>query len=803
MPTSRHLALLGVLLASLVAGRAAALTISWLAPASGSFGTPGNWSGAQVPDSDDAALFAVDGTYTVSFAAPVTNQQATVRDGDVTFALGGSTYTLTTTAGLAVGDTGGLDATLRIADGQVSSLRASAGSAAASIGVLDVGAGGLLSISGFDSRLTVGGAGLGTLALHDGGDAIVTGPSGAPGRLLLGEFVTGGGTVTVTGPGSTLQADEFQLWNGSMTISAGGSATTGLSLLSVYTALPHLVTVTGVGSSWSTGQLIVNSPGLVSVENGGALVTTSSAIGTNGAIEVSGIGSSWTTSGSVTVDGGRFSIEDAGQATAQTLSIGPGATPSTVIGGSLGVQSLGVGGSLQVGAAGQVTVSGALQQGGSLAVAGGSLSASSLTQGAGTLSVTGGSVDADTLTLSGGTLTVGTGGTLSGDALAWGAGTLDLQGGTASFPVISIPPARSVSARGVLDGDVLLPLGSTLAATGPLSVGDPSSFTGVTLQGTLAAGANAITLQHAGFARLGPLTTLTGGSLIAPNGLALDVGSAISGSGAVNARIASAFGSTIDATGSLALGDLNALDGYFSDGVLDTNRFAVTLNDRNAAVLGSLTRLGDEIGPGTLGAPNGLLLNPGKNIEGYGLVTADLLTNGFVLGEGPLPPQGIELSGDVTGAGDFGGNITFSGTYSPGNSPAEVDFEDFALGASAILEIQLGGTRAGRDFDLLVASGMALLDGTLEVALIDGFEPAPGDTFEFLRASEIAGRFERAVLPRFGDGLTLELVPGPAAYLLRVTPVPEPGGVGLFGLGLGGLLALRRVAARRASVRAQ
>jgi T5SS/PEP-CTERM-associated repeat protein len=805
MPDSRCLAtLVASLLCSVAAGRAAALTISWAAPASGSFSTPGNWSGVQVPGTGDAALFAVDGTYTVTFAAPVTNQQATVRDGDVTFSLGGFTYTLTTTGGLAVGDTAAIDATLRLANGQVAASRASLGSAAGSTGTVDVGAGGLLSISGFDSRLTVGSAGLGTLALHDGGDASVSGAGGAPGRLIIGEFVTGGGTVTVSGPGSTLQADVLQLWNGSLAISAGGSVTTSDSFLGQYSALPHLVTVTGTGSSWSAGDLDVDSPGLVSVEAGAALTATSVSITPNGRITVSGPGSSWTTSGAVDASGGSFGLSDGAVATAQSVTVGAAATPSTITGASLAAQSASVGGSLQIGAGGDFDVVGQLLVQGTLSVSGGSLTAGSVVHGlGGALGIENGSADVGSLTLSGGTLTLGTGGTLSGDALSWGAGSLDLQGGTASFPVISLPQGRTVSARGALDGDVFLPLGSTLAASGPLSVGDASSFTGVTLQGTLAAGANAVTLEHAGFARLGPLTTLAGGSLAAPNGVALDVGSALAGFGAVNARVASAFGSTIDASGNLGLGDPGALDGYFSDGVLDANHFAVTLNDRNAAVLGSLTLLGDATGPGTLGAANGLLLNPGKNIQGYGLVSADLLTNGFVLGEGPLPPQGIELSGDVTGAGDFGGNITFSGTYSPGNSPAEVEFEDFALGSSAILEIQLGGTRAGGDFDLLVASGQALLDGTLEVALIDGFEPAPGDTFEFLRASAISGAFQRVVLPRFGDDLTLDLVPGPASYLLRVMPVPEPGSAGIVAFGVGGLLALRRVAARRASARAQ
>jgi hypothetical protein len=61
----------------------------------------------------------------------------------------------------------------------------------------------------------------------------------------------------------------------------------------------------------------------------------------------------------------------------------------------------------------------------------------------------------------------------------------------------------------------------------------------------------------------------------------------------VDAKVSATFGSTIEATGDLALGDSNSYVGFFSDGELLTGTHTVTIHDRNEAVLGSLTQLGD------------------------------------------------------------------------------------------------------------------------------------------------------------------------------------------------------------------
>ena len=300
---------------------------------------------------------------------------------------------------------------------------------------------------------------------------------------------------------------------------------------------------------------------------------------------------------------------------------------------------------------------------------------------------------------------------------------------------------------------------STITASGgPLTLGDASSMAGFQTAGRLEVNGQTVTVRSDSYAPLGVETTLAGGTLQAAWGVALGEGDNLIGFGTVSAKIAAGFGSIIDANGGdLALGDPTALDGFFSDGELETANHTVTLHDANRAVLGSLTVFGDGSGPGTLTAANGLLLEFGKNIVGYGVVNGDLLTNGYVLGEGLAPADGLEFTGLVTGVGDFAGNVTFSGGYSPGLSPTAVDFAgNVTFAPTSTLTIELGGTAAGSQYDQLNVAGNAALDGTLAIALIDGFAPAVGDEFNILTYGTTSGAFASVTGNRLAN---LALVP--------------------------------------------
>ena len=89
-------------------------------------------------------------------------------------------------------------------------------------------------------------------------------------------------------------------------------------------------------------------------------------------------------------------------------------------------------------------------------------------------------------------------------------------------------------------------------------------------------------------------------------------------------------------------------------------------------------------------------------IRGYGTIAGSFVNRGLVVGEGPQPADGIQLTGAVSGSGDYDGNILFSARYSPGNGPVEVDFfGNVTFGPSATLSVEIGGPLPGADYDCL------------------------------------------------------------------------------------------------------
>ncbi len=99
-------------------------------------------------------------------------------------------------------------------------------------------------------------------------------------------------------------------------------------------------------------------------------------------------------------------------------------------------------------------------------------------------------------------------------------------------------------------------------------------------------------------------------------------------------------------------------------------------------------------------------------------------------------------AGTLLGSGMLSGNLTSSGTIRPGNSPGILEIDgDLTLTSTSLLEIELGGTGPD-EFDQVIVSGTAELNGRLEVPILPGYTPNVGDNFEFLSAGvEVTGNF--------------------------------------------------------------
>ena len=106
----------------------------------------------------------------------------------------------------------------------------------------------------------------------------------------------------------------------------------------------------------------------------------------------------------------------------------------------------------------------------------------------------------------------------------------------------------------------------------------------------------------------------------------------------------------------------------------------------------------------------GDLVNQGGTLQAN-VVSGNLLNQGGVLAPGP-------------GAG----NTTIGG--------------DFTQQSDATVAIDIGGLAAGSAHDLVGIGGTAVLDGELQVSLINGFVPDASDVFTPLGASHIVGVFD-------------------------------------------------------------
>jgi hypothetical protein len=150
--------------------------------------------------------------------------------------------------------------------------------------------------------------------------------------------------------------------------------------------------------------------------------------------------------------------------------------------------------------------------------------------------------------------------------------------------------------------------------------------------------------------------------------------------------------------------------------------------------------------------------------------------NEVILQGGKLITSSFEIpSGETfTGSGTIEANLTNAGTLSPGSSPGTITVDgDFTQESTGTLAIELGGTTPGTQYDQLVVTGAAALDGTLDVSVIDEFSPSLGESFTILTYTSHTGSFDMLNLPTLGLGLAWKIAYESTAVTLTVV---ESGG---------------------------
>lgn len=112
------------------------------------------------------------------------------------------------------------------------------------------------------------------------------------------------------------------------------------------------------------------------------------------------------------------------------------------------------------------------------------------------------------------------------------------------------------------------------------------------------------------------------------------------------------------------------------------------------------------------------------------------------------------------------------GTFAPGTSPGILTVSgNYAQSDTAALNIELGGTTAGSEYDRLAVSGSANLGGHLNVNFINGFLPQLGDQFDVMLFGSRSGDFDSLNLPYVGIGKALDTAYTPGSLQLNVIAV--------------------------------
>ncbi len=275
----------------------------------------------------------VGGTFTQNGTSTFNLGTSTGAGNTSNFAVNTGGIATTGTGNITIGDTGTLDI-------QGGTFNAGNAITMTSGSTVTLNGGELNATSGLDNTAN------GTLNFQNG---MLTVTGGAFSPNAGGDYFIDGPTPVemphlVVGVGATANLNQdlhiARIHNGELTIAAGGQVTnTNGRIASLTGSSTGIVTVTGVGSTWTNSNFLTvgsSGNGTLSIEDGGQVISAGGTIGGNTAsnfVTVTGIGSTWTNSGILNVGeggGAILSIESGGQVSNTDGTIG-GSNANTVM----------------------------------------------------------------------------------------------------------------------------------------------------------------------------------------------------------------------------------------------------------------------------------------------------------------------------------------------------------------------------------------------------------------------------------------------------------------------------------------
>ena len=110
--------------------------------------------------------------------------------------------------------------------------------------------------------------------------------------------------------------------------------------------------------------------------------------------------------------------------------------------------------------------------------------------------------------------------------------------------------------------------------------------------------------------------------------------------------------------------------------------------------------------------------------------------------------------GQLAGTGTITANVTNSATISPGQSAGTLAIAgNLNLASTSTVQIEIGGTTPGTQYDQLHVTGQLALGGILNISVINSFNLAAGNLFDFLDWGSVNGKFSSVALPTLSGSL--------------------------------------------------
>ena len=539
------------------------------------------------------------------------------------------------------------------------------------------------------NSLTVGVFATGTLTIQNGGTVSNVGFAGD-----IGQNTGSTGAVTVTGVGSswTTGSNGFSgltvgdFGTGTLTIQNGGTVSNAADgLIAFNPGSTGTVTVDGAGSSWtiSSGLSVgAGGTGTLTIQNGGMVSSgAGGGIGTaptaTGTVTVTGAGSSWTINSFGLVVG----LSGTG-----TLTIQNGGTVSSSGGGDIGVNS---------GSTGTVTVTGA----GSTWTNSGSFTVGAF--GSGRLTIQNGG-------------TVSTGGSFIGQNFG-GTGTVTVTGAGSSWTTNSGRLAVGDNGAGTLT----IQNGGRVSSGGGGTIGEGSGSTGtVTVTGAGSSWTINSGLFFIGNSGTGTLTIQNGGTVNTGSAVTIIAGSAGS-TGTLNIGAASGQPAAAPGTLNTSLVGLGRTGRIVFNHTASSYAFAPTILGAGSVRVEAGTTILTGISNNYTGATtiNGGTLEVDGSIANSSGVT--VAAGGTLSGTGAVGPTTIMSGGTLapgnptrpTGALTITGNLAFQpgALYLIGVNPTSAGAANVSGTASLagnVLAAFAPGSYGVRQYDILHSAGL-------------------------------------------------------------------------------------------------